>query len=92
MPRVIDKRTNVFKGPWTDEEDATLLKLLDDLTHLQWCRLGSSVAVSPVDLLLLSPTQGGSERCGELVLRPWLFEKQGALHGKELSNSAGLSS
>ena len=34
MPRVVDKRTNVFKGPWTDEEDATLLKLLDDLTHL----------------------------------------------------------
>ena len=34
MPRVVDKRTNVFKGPWTDEEDATQLKLLDGLTHL----------------------------------------------------------
>ena len=45
MPRVVDKRTNVYKGPWTDEEDLRLRKLLDDLAHLPrnklWVEVGS---------------------------------------------------
>ena len=45
MPRVVDKRTNVYKGPWTDDEDSTLKQLLEDLKHLPrnklWVEVGA---------------------------------------------------